>query len=207
MHMHLAEVRKFPVGTGHSETSNISERAILMCGSALFAGLTAEECNQIACCGKMRMFAQDELLFMQGQPLQCLMLILTGSVKLTQLSSTGNEVILWMSGEREPIGVNGDRTAKSPTHSCSARAMEPCSVLAWEYARCQMMLDQFPRIAANINQILTVRLEELQERFREVATERVAKRLALTLLRLMKQVGRPHLAGTQVSLSRERWRR
>src|SRR5271166_4148706 len=100
MRMHLAEVRNFPVSSVASEVSNISERVVLMCGSSLFAGLTAEECSQIALYGKMRTFAQDELLFMQGQPIQSLMLIQLGSVKLTQLSSTGNEVILWMTGER-----------------------------------------------------------------------------------------------------------
>src|SRR5271165_3877721 len=69
MRMHLAEVRKFPVSSVASEVSNISERVVLMCGSSLFAGLTAEECSQIALYGKMRTFAQDELLFMQGQPI------------------------------------------------------------------------------------------------------------------------------------------
>lgn len=198
MRMHLAEVRRFA-----SESSSISERVVLMFGSSLFAGLTQEECGQIALFGKLRKFAQDELLFIQGQPIHNLMLIRSGSVKLSQLSSTGNEVILWMTGEREPLTIFGDPTGQAATHSCSARAMEPCTVLSWDYARHRTMLEQYPRIAANINHILSGRLEELQERFREVATERVAKRLALALLRLMRQVGRPHHSGTQVSLSRE----
>jgi CRP-like cAMP-binding protein len=46
-------------------------------------------------------------------------------------------------------------------------------------------------------------LQELEERFREVATERVAKRLPSALMRLTKQVGKEHEAGIQVALSRE----
>jgi CRP-like cAMP-binding protein len=69
-----------------------------MCASALFTGLTPRECKEIVSCAHARTFARDELLFMQGQPVRSMVLIQTGSVKLTQLSATGNEVILWMNG-------------------------------------------------------------------------------------------------------------
>jgi CRP-like cAMP-binding protein len=81
--------------------------------------------------------------------------------------------------------------------------MEQCKALSWDYAGLRALLAHYPQIRININQILSNRLQELEERFREVATERVARRLGLTLLRLMKQVGRPHYAGTQLLLSRE----
>jgi CRP-like cAMP-binding protein len=75
--------------------------------------------------------------------------------------------------------------------------------LTWEYARLQHLVAEYPQIRRNINQILSSRLSELEERFREVATEKVAKRLALTLLRLLKQIGKHSQGGIQVSLSRE----
>jgi len=80
--------------------------------------------------------------------------------------------------------------------------MEQCTALVWDYARLQSLLDKYPQISNNISRILAGRLQELEERFREVATERVAKRLALVLLRLLKQVGKPSEDGIQVSLSR-----
>lgn len=185
-----------------SQTSTLAERVVLMCASALFAGLTREECLQIASCAKARSFTRDELLFMQGQPVRNLMLLQTGSVKLTQLSSAGDEVILWMKGKGDAIDVNSTESACS-SHTCSARALETCKALTWEYSRLQLLLAEHPQIRANINQILASRLQELEERFREVATEKVAKRLALTLLRLLNSVGKQHQAGIQVSLSRE----
>ena len=133
--------------------------------------------------------------------MQNLVLLQAGSVKLTQLSSGGNEVILWMNGKGDAVGVNPEIPACS--HTCSARAMESCKAMVWEYSRLQMLLADYPQIGKNINQILASRLQELEERFREVATEKVAKRLALTLLRLLKQVGTQHQSGIQVSLSRE----
>ncbi len=181
--------------------SNLAERVVLMCASALFAGLTRQECMEIASCARARVFARDELLFMQGQPVRNLVLLQTGSVKLTQLSPNGSEVILWMNGSGDAVGV----PAETPTvsHTCSARAMEQCRALTWEYARLQQLLNDYPQIRNNINKILSARLNELEERFREVATERVAKRLSLALLRLLKQVGKQCQGGIEISLSRE----
>jgi len=69
--------------------STVAERAVLMCASALFTGLSKRECMEIAMCAKARTFARDELLFMQGQPVRNLVLIQSGSVKSTQISSGG----------------------------------------------------------------------------------------------------------------------
>jgi CRP-like cAMP-binding protein len=138
---------------------------------------------------------------MQGQPVRNLMLIQTGSVKLTQLSPNGNEVILWMNGSGDAVGVAAETPACS--HTCSARAMEQCKALTWEYARLQNLLIEYPQIRKNVSQILAGRLNELEERFREVATEKVAKRVALALLRLLKHVGKEAQGGVEISLSRE----
>ena len=173
----------------------------MMCASALFSGLSKNECLEIAACARARTFARDELLFAQGQSSRHLVMIQTGSVKLSQLSPNGNEVILWMTGSGDPVDMPAD--SASCNHSCSARAMEQCHTLVWEYSRLQGLLAQYPQIGRNVSQILSDRIAELQERFREVATEKVAQRLALALLRLVKQVGKPANGGTEVSLSRE----
>jgi CRP-like cAMP-binding protein len=142
-------------------------------------------------------------MFMQGQPADTVMLIQSGVVKLTQLSPSGNEVILWIRGEREPLEIEAENPSGCSVHSYSARAVVPTSVLVWERSTFWSIMEQHPRIGGNITQLLSNRLEELQDRFREVATEPVAKRFALELLRLMKQIGRCHGAGTEVQLSRE----
>ena len=188
-------------GEAATRESNIAERVVMMCASALFSGLTKDECREIASCARARSFARDELLFAQGQSARNLVMIQTGSVKLSQLSPNGNEVILRMTGSGDPVGMPADTASCS--HSCSARAMEQCHTLVWEYSRLQGLLAQYPQIGRNISQILSNQLTELQERFREVATEKVAQRVALALLRLIKQVGKPAKGGVEVSLSRE----
>lgn len=191
----------FASGEATTRESNLAERVVMMCASAFFSGLTENECMEIASCARARTFARDEVLFTQGQSSRSLVMIQTGSVKVSQLSSSGNEVILRMTGAGDPVGMPAD--SLSCSHSCSARAMEQCHTLVWEYSRLQGLLAQYPQIRENVSRILSNQLTELQERFREVASEKVAQRVALALLRLVKQVGKPANGGVEVSLSRE----
>ena len=172
-----------------------------MCSSTLFAGLSPRECEEIAIHAQLRTFRNDELLYMEGQTAHSLALILSGSVKLSRLGANGNEVILWMAKPGDAIGVLADSLTRS--YTCSARAMEPSTLLVWEFARLQRFLEEFPRIRVNIGSILSGRLNELQERFREVATEKVGKRVALAILRLAAQIGKPAHGGIEVLLTRE----
>jgi CRP/FNR family transcriptional regulator, nitrogen oxide reductase regulator len=169
--------------------------------AALFAGLSPQECAEIVSCARARTFMRDEILFSQGQPVRNMILLQSGIVKHTQVGESGSEVLLRMSGTGEALHVQGDSGTCS--HTCSARAMENCKAMVWESARLQALMTQYPRIRQNVSRILAGRLQELEERFREVATEKVARRLALILLRLIKQVGKPTDDGIQISLSRE----
>jgi CRP-like cAMP-binding protein len=81
--------------------------------------------------------------------------------------------------------------------------MEQSTALVWDYSVLQGLMLQYPQIRKNISQILFSRLNELEERFREVATEKVAKRVALALLRLLKHIGKKVHGGVEISLSRE----
>jgi len=181
--------------------SNLAERVVLMSSSALFTGLSQSASERIATLARPRVFARDELLFMQGQPARHLVLIRTGAVKITQLSPNGSEVILWMYGTGNVAGVLSEPSANC--YTSSARAMEQSTALVWDYAVLQSLMAEYPQIRRNISQILSNRLGELEERFREVATEKVAKRLVLALLRLLKHIGKKVDGGIEVSLSRE----
>jgi CRP-like cAMP-binding protein len=172
-----------------------------MLSSAFFSGLSELECIYVASRGHSRSFASGEVLFMQGQSSRHLVLIESGRVKMTQLRSNGNEVILWMNRSGDVIGALGESGPGS--QSCSARAMDQCQALVWDYTKLRCLLLEFPQIRQNIGQILSDRLSELQERCREVASEKVAQHLALTLLRLIKQVGKPVREGVEISASRD----
>jgi CRP-like cAMP-binding protein len=193
--------RDFVPGSAFSETIRFPQNFVTPSASALFAGLSQHELSQILSCARVRSFACDELLYSQGETARSLLVLQSGSVKHTQLSPNGDEVLLRMSGPGE--AVNLQTPPNSSTHTCSARAMEESRAWVWEHNRLQELLDRYSRLHVNISLLLTSRLQELEERFREISTEKVARRLALVLLRLVKQVGKRSGGGAQVSLSRE----
>src|ERR1035441_13823 len=88
--------------------SNTAGRIDLISASPLFAGLSQIAYEEIARRARPRTFARDEVLFLQGQAVQSLALLRSGSVKITQLAPNGNEVILWMYGVGAARGASFD---------------------------------------------------------------------------------------------------
>jgi len=99
------------------------------------------------------------------------------------------------------VGMHAD--ADGSNHSCSAHAMERCQVFVWESHLLQMLISRYPQIQINLGRILACRLIELEERFCEIANERVPKRLALVLIRLLKAIGKEGREGVELVITRE----
>lgn len=187
--------------TPASLPSTFERHANRLRSASLFSGLTDGEAQDILHGGRLRSFYPDEIIFSQGHQAKAMFLIESGSVKLTQVSPDGNEVILWMNGCGESIGTQTEDP--SGLYSCTAKVVERCRAIVWDHARIVVLLNKYQRLGRNINQILASRLQELEVRFREVATERVAHRLAMTLLRLQDRIGKRCESGIEISLSRE----
>jgi CRP-like cAMP-binding protein len=159
------------------------------------------ETVELAALARTRCFDRRDRLFEQGEPVRQIVLIESGSVKLTQLSHDGSEVILWLHGVGEAVGLTG--SVSSSLHTCSARAVLTTRVMMWDWSTLERGFPAAVKIRRNLGRILSERLGELEERFREIATERVSRRVALALLRIGKQVGHAPNGEVEVFLSRE----
>ena len=195
-----------PLSAGRPQPRSIEQRAVseqfqLMHSSALFAGLSNAECNDILSWSRLKRFARNEMLFLQGEPFNKLVMIQSGMVKVTQTSLSGQEVILRVIRARDTVGLHADSSVF--THACSACAMENTKAFVWEYREFRAIEARYPRITANIHDILSGRLVELEKMFSEIATGTAAQRLGLTLLRLLDRVGETSEDGVTLSLRRE----
>jgi CRP-like cAMP-binding protein len=169
--------------------------------SALFAGLSWQECSEALAFARKRTYGREDVLFHQGNANDCWMFIETGSIKLTQLTADGNEFILSINGCTEAVGVQSDVLGEVLT--CSARAISRCDILAWDRMGIQTILGRYPQVRRNITAILAARLRDMEERLREFAAESVPNRLALALLRLAKPIGRRGESGFALHLRRQ----
>ncbi len=171
-----------------------------MRNSPLLAGLSDDECKMLAISARKRTYAPDEVIFLQGTPIEHVILIEAGTIKLTRAVANG-EVVLWMCGPSDSIGISSETPFSR--HSCTARAIKDCSVLTWESRLIQQLLHEFPQVKANLDNIVARRLKELEQRFCEMSNGNMAYRLGRALVRLAGSIGREEEAGVRVSLSRE----
>jgi CRP-like cAMP-binding protein len=84
-----------------------------------------------------------------------------------------------------------------------AQALRVSTALSWDTAVFEGLSLRYPTLRRNVARILCQQLEELEERFREVSTEKVAARLSHQLVRLLNQVGLRVNGKVEISLSRE----
>jgi CRP-like cAMP-binding protein len=75
--------------------------------------------------------------------------------------------------------------------------------LVWDARVFKDLVKRFPVLHQKLVAMLDEHLRELEDRLRDLATERVGPRVALQLLRLVKTIGRPVHTGVDVGLSRE----
>ncbi len=169
--------------------------------SSVFEGLSPAETAQISSYSQSRQLARGEMLFREGEPVRHISLLCSGRMKVTQLGPSGHQVILRLKVPGEIVSELG--LPANSFHSSTAEALEPSLVLLWPLDVFQKLSDRFPVLHRNVARLLADRLQKLEERFRELATEQVAPRLARMLVRLLQHVGRPAEGAVRVDLSRD----
>jgi len=155
----------------------------------LFRGVSLIECAQIASFARPRSFSTRQTVFREDDPVRSVFVISAGRVKVTQVSCGGKQVILRVDGPGSLI--DGCIFSAVTRHSVTAEALESCELLAWDIQRFQRLIRRLPVLQRNATNIVGDRLRMLENRFRELATERVPQRLARTLIRLLSESGDP----------------
>ncbi len=164
----------------------------------VFQGIAPADLARIAQAARRRQIAADTFLFHQGDPAEVIYVPVQGRLKLTQITPEGHEVILRYVGVGEMTGATA--AFGDTAYPASAETMAETIVLGWDNATMVELIERYPRLGLNILQLLSVRLQELQDRLREMSTERVERRIARALLRLVSQLGRKAGTGVLIDL-------
>jgi CRP-like cAMP-binding protein len=167
----------------------------------LFAGISAGDYAKICAAARVKEFTRGEMLYIEGDSVQQVLLLTSGFAKITELALSGTEVILRFSVPGDVLGAAG--LFSTGRHCRTAQAFRSCRALVWDTPAFQALVDRFPVLHQNMVRILREDLLELEERFREVATERVGPRVARQLVRLLERIGRLVDGEVEIGLSRE----
>ena len=168
-----------------SETTPSSEQAGLY--ERLFQGFAPEETARVLSAGTPRVFQRGEILFREGEPATALYLLESGRIKLTQLATDGQEVIMRYLAPGDAFAAVAlfDRGI----YPVTARATERTQVRAWPREIIPGLVRDHPLFETNLLRVVSSHTREVMSRLRELATETVAQRLAHTVLRLGQQIG------------------
>lgn len=153
----------------------------------------------------LRSIEEGEFFFFQGDPAEYAYVLTAGRVKLLQSTPAGQQVNLRTIGEWEMFAVLS-AVRPDATYPVTAQALESSSALAISSVFLREMTHNRPYLNLGLMQLMTAYIQEIQARYRELATERVERRIALTILRLASQIGQRAAGGEtmiELPLSRQ----
>jgi CRP/FNR family transcriptional regulator, nitrogen oxide reductase regulator len=166
----------------------LSEKMRAISNFTLFADVTPAEFEAIISQAREKRFSRRETLYSEGDPVRQVTMLISGFVKVTQMGVNGNEVILRLNGGGEIVGSY--RVCVNCTHCSTAQAVQPCVALVWDAAVFERLQARIPAFRRNSVRALEERLQEMEQRFREVSTEKVGSRLSSELVRISDRLRR-----------------
>jgi CRP-like cAMP-binding protein len=165
---------------------------------ALFTGLDAAALQNVSEAARIREKKAGVSFFREGDPAESFFVVQSGSVKLTQVTPEGHQVVLRLIGAADPFG--GVAAFGGGAYPVSAEAVTDVTALEWPGQVMASLMETYPKLAINAVRFVAARLHELQVQYRQLATEKVERRVARALLRLGEQAGRRTDAGVLIDL-------
>jgi CRP/FNR family transcriptional regulator, nitrogen oxide reductase regulator len=170
---------------------------------AVFRSATEDDVHSIARLGIQRAVEKDSYFFFQGEKADYLHILLSGRAKLCTISVDGQQVNLRTLVPNQLFGAVGAVDPKANYPAC-AQALEDSTSLAIESDAFTSLLGERPHLSFGLMRLMTGYIQEMQERYSELATERVEQRIARALLRLTAQSGRKNeQGGIDLAFSRQ----
>lgn len=179
----------------------------------VFQHATDEDLDLILKNSITRSIEEGSFFFMQGDEANYLYILTSGQVKLMQSNPNGQQVNLRTIYPWQMFGALGATRGDNATYPATAQALENSTALAIPSSFLRSLMETRPYLSFDLMNLMTTYIQEMQARYRELATERVEQRVANALIRLVGQSGikrRPEPvegsdkeAGIELSLSRQ----
>jgi len=169
----------------------------------VFAGLGPEGRERALRAAQWRRLAAGKQAFEQDAEADAFYVLSVGRLKVSQLTPAGQEVTVRYIGPKEMFGCVA--VCGGLTYPATATAVVDSWALEWTRKSIAELVEDHPQIALNAMRTMGGRLKETQARLREMQTERVERRIAHGIARLVAQAGKRTENGILIDfpLSRE----
>ncbi|MGA9521996.1 MAG: Crp/Fnr family transcriptional regulator [Myxococcaceae bacterium] len=164
-----------------------------------FRDLTDEARAEVVASARKVVLRPGQFLFREGARADSVYLVLSGRLKVLQTSNEGQSVVLRLAGPGELLALVA-ALGERDEYPVSAQALQTCVAARWTGQDMWKLLERYPGIGAASLRLVLQRLQELQKQYRELATERVERRIARALLRLVRQAGTRVETGVRIDM-------
>jgi CRP-like cAMP-binding protein len=180
-------------------TSALLQRVLpFLRNNTFFGGLPDSALEAIIARGHTKKFSKGEVLCRRGEPGDSLMVLLSGRVKVANVTSDAREVVLNFLGASDAIGEIAALDGKERT--ADAVALEPCEIFAVHSRDLIPTLTAHPAALLEIVQVLCEKLRAATAIIEDNTFE-MRGRTARGLLRLAQQHGRTSKEGIRLSVT------
>lgn len=154
----------------------------------VFAGLGSDGRARALEVAQWTKLAAGEQAFEQDEEADAFYVLSVGRLKVSQLTPAGQEVTIRYIGPKEMFGCVA--VCGGLSYPATATAVVDSWALGWTRRSIAELVEDHPQIALNAMRTMGGRLKETQARLREMQTERVERRIAHAIARLVAQAGR-----------------
>jgi CRP/FNR family transcriptional regulator, nitrogen oxide reductase regulator len=167
--------------------------------SDLFRGVSPQGFEQVLENGILRSVEGGGFFFMQGDPAAHAYVLVSGRVKMMQITPNGQQITLRIMTPGQTYG--GIAILKPQTgYPATAQAEEDSAAMAWDTAHLRELAKTEPSISLNTMQLMHGYITELQERQQALVTGRVEQRIARILLKLAADSGKKVEDGVLINM-------
>jgi CRP-like cAMP-binding protein len=162
----------------------------------IFVGLPVPVLKTVAAAARPRRVPHGTRIFNQGDEGVRAHAVIEGGVRISQTGSDGAQVVVRFICPGEMFGTVALFTDRC--YPADATAMGETVEASWSELELLNLMTRYPQIAINAVRIIGQRLQEMQNRVRELATQRAERRIAHTLVRLAQRSGHGTATGTVI---------
>jgi CRP/FNR family cyclic AMP-dependent transcriptional regulator len=169
--------------------------------NTLFRGLPAPTIDQIVALANRRVYEQGAVIFLRGDPGDCLYGVVTGKVRISVSAPGGKELFLNIMEPGDSFGEIALLDGQPRT--ASATALAPAELVIIQREPFLALLRKEPSLAQHLIALLCQRARWTAELMEDSALLGAPARLAKRLLTLANLHGRSGTGGTRLAISQE----
>jgi CRP/FNR family transcriptional regulator len=155
--------------------------------SETFLNLTTGELKEVSGFFKIHELKNNDYVFMEGDPSDWLYIVAKGEVKIVKHTVAGKDIILEIMSPGDIFG--GVAVLDRRPFPASAQAMEATNVIGISRNNLLKIMEEYPILKLEIVKYFSDKLRDSHEMLKNIATERVEKRIASLLLKLSEKTG------------------